>query len=73
MPQKLIEILGVHIQPKAHVPPVYRLSLKQGHLHSQIYETSWEFDTRNQPNSETPIIQVLCLTYSTIRVLIMVL
>ena len=68
-----MEILGVHIRLKAHVPPTYQLLLKQGHLHSQMYEASWEFNTRNQSNSEMPTIQMLCLTYSATWVLIMVL
>ena len=72
-PKKLMEILGVHIRPKALIPPTYWLLLKQGYLHGQMHETSWEFNTRNQPNSETPIIQVLHLTYSAIWVLIIVL
>jgi len=38
-----------------------------------MHEASWEFDMRNQSNSETPTIQVLRLTYSTIWVPIMVL
>ena len=66
MPQKLIEILGVHIQPKAHILPTYQILLEQGHLHGQMHEASWEFNMSNQSNSETPTIQVLHLTYSAI-------
>jgi len=68
-----MEILEVHIWPKAHVPPTYQLLFEQSHLHGQIYEVSGEFNTRNQSYSETSTIQVLHLTYSTIWIPIIVL
>ena len=68
-----MEILGVHIRLETHVPLTHRLLFKQSHFNSQMYEASGEFNTRNQPYSEMPTIQMLRLTYSTIWVLIMVL
>ena len=68
-----MEILGVYIQPETHIPPTHQLLFKQSHLNGQMYEASEEFNMRNQPYSEMPTIQVLCPTYNTIQVPIMVL
>ncbi len=68
-----MEISGVYIQSKTRISPTYRLLFKQGHLYSQMYEDTWEFNIRDQPYSETPPIQVLHTTDSAIRVPIMVL
>ena len=63
-----MEVSGVYIQLKAHVPPAYRLLFKQSHLHSQMQEASWEFIMRNQPNPEMPPIQMLCPIHYAIQI-----
>ena len=61
-----MEVLGVHIQLKAHISPTHRLLFEQDHFHSQMYEASQEFNMRNQPNLEMSSIQMLCITNNTI-------
>jgi len=63
-----MEVPGIHIQLKAHVPSAHQLLFKQSHLYSQIHETPWEFIMRNQPDPKTSPIQMLHSTYCTIWV-----
>ena len=68
-----MEVSGVHIQLKAHIPSAYRLLFKQSYIYSQIHETPWEFVVRNQSDPKMPSIQMLHSTHYAIWVSAMVL